>query len=141
MDLLNAPFILFRDDFSGDEVLFDRPRKIIVAEQVEDFFPALEAAQKAHDAGKWLAGYFSYEAGYLLEPKLAPIIPKDRRTPLMVLGVFDGPSEDAPCRRTGGRRPTARSSASARPGRSRTTGNVSTACTGICARATATRRT
>ena len=32
--------------------------------------------RSAHDAGKWLAGYFSYEAGYLLEPKLAPIIPE-----------------------------------------------------------------
>lgn len=88
------PYILFRDDFSGDEVLFDRPRKVIVAERVEDFFPALEAAQRAHEQGKWLAGYFSYEAGYLLEPKLAPIIPKDRRTPLMVMGVFEGPSND-----------------------------------------------
>src|SRR5690606_6666134 len=92
--LLNAPYILFRDDFAGSEVLFDQPRKIIVAEKVEEVFPALEAAQKAHDAGKWLAGYFSYEAGYLLEPKLGPISPKDRRTPLMVLGVFDGPSEN-----------------------------------------------
>jgi para-aminobenzoate synthetase component 1 len=91
--MLNAPYILFRDDFSGDEVLFDQPRKLIVADTVEEFFPALEAAQQAHEDGKWLAGYFSYEAGYLLEPKLAPIIPKQRRTPLMTMGVFDGPAE------------------------------------------------
>jgi len=91
--MLNAPYILFRDDFSGDQVLFDQPRNIIVAQTVEEFFPALEAAQQAHGSGKWLAGYFSYEAGYLLEPKLAPIVPARRRTPLMVMGVFDGPSE------------------------------------------------
>ena len=91
--MLTSPFILFRDDFSGEEVLFYRPKKIIVAEEVRDFFPALEEGQRAHDDGKWLAGYFSYEAGYLLEPKLAPIIPQDRATPLMVLGVFDRPSE------------------------------------------------
>ncbi|QDC00580.1 aminodeoxychorismate synthase component I [Mesorhizobium sp. 8] len=91
----DAPFILFRDDFSGEETLFDRPRKIIVAERTEDFFPALEEAQRAHEAGRWLAGYFSYEAGYLLEPKLAPIIPERRDTPLLVLGVFDGPSDNA----------------------------------------------
>ncbi len=91
--MLSAPYILFRDDFAGSEVLFDQPRKIIVAEKAEEFFPALEAAQKAREQGKWLAGYFSYEAGYLLEPKLRPIIPEDRRTPLMVMGVFDGPSE------------------------------------------------
>lgn len=87
-----APFILFRDDFSGEETLFDRPSAIISAESTEDFLPALEQAQRAHEAGKWLAGYFSYEAGYLLEPKLAPIIPQDRATPLTVLGVFEEPS-------------------------------------------------
>ncbi len=87
--------MLFRDDFAGREVLFDRPSRIVIADRVEDFFPALDEIQKAHEHGKWLAGYFSYEAGYLLEPKLRPIIPTDRRTPLMVFGIFDGPSEDA----------------------------------------------
>ncbi len=94
--MLNAPYILFRDDFSGDEVLFDRPGKIVVASGPDDFFPALEAVQAAHEKGKWLAGYFSYEAGYLLEPKLQPVLPKGRRTPLMVMGVFDGPSDAPP---------------------------------------------
>ena len=93
MNNFSTPHILFRDDFSGAETLFDRPRKIIVADRPEDFLPALEEAQRAHEAGRWLAGYFSYEAGYLLEPKLAPLIPQGRATPLMVLGVFDGPSE------------------------------------------------
>jgi para-aminobenzoate synthetase component 1 len=87
-----SPYILFRDDFTGDEVLFDRPLKVIVAQEAGEFFPALEAAQTAHASGKWLAGYFSYEAGYLLEPKLRAIIPEGRRTPLMVMGVFDGPA-------------------------------------------------
>ena len=90
-----SPFVLFRDDFSGDEVLFEQPEAIISADRVEDFLPALDAAQAARDAGKWLAGYFSYEAGYLLEPKLKPIIPENRRTPLVVLGVFSGPSQTA----------------------------------------------
>lgn len=89
-----APSVLFRDDFSGRETLFDRPVRIVTADRVEDFFPALDAVQKAHEQGKWLAGYFSYEAGYLLEPKLRRIIPPDRRTPLMMFGIFDGPSED-----------------------------------------------
>jgi para-aminobenzoate synthetase component 1 len=57
--------------------------------------PALAAAQAAHDAGKWLAGYFSYEAGYLLEPKLVPLLPEGRRAPLICLGVFDAPLEQA----------------------------------------------
>lgn len=89
----DAPFVLFRDDPAGHELLFDRPREIIIADTPESFFPALGAIQAAHDAGKWLAGYFSYEAGYLFEPKLRPILPDGRRAPLICLGVFDGPSQ------------------------------------------------
>lgn len=89
----DKPFILFRDDFFGNEVLFDSPREIIVAKSAAEFFPALEAAERARAGGKWLAGYFSYEAGYLLEPKLRPLLPEGRRTPLVCLGVFDGPSD------------------------------------------------
>lgn len=88
-----SPFVLFRDDPAGREVLFEAPREIILAHDAADFFPALQAAQKAHEQGKWLAGYFSYEAGYLLEPKLRPLLPEGRRTPLVCLGVFDQPSD------------------------------------------------
>ncbi|PWJ83816.1 para-aminobenzoate synthetase component 1 [Pseudaminobacter salicylatoxidans] len=89
-----SPFVLFRDDRAGHELLFDRPREIITADTPEGFFPALDAIQTAHEEGKWLAGYFSYEAGYLLEPKLRPILPDGRRAPLVCLGVFDAPSDN-----------------------------------------------
>ena len=92
--MLEQPFILFRDDFSGADVLFDSPREIIVAHTAEQFPAALEAAERARAAGQWLAGFFSYEAGYLLEPKLRPLLPEGRRTPLVCLGVFDGPSDE-----------------------------------------------
>lgn len=88
-----SPFVLFRDDFSGSELLFDRPAKILTAETPREFDAALEAAEAAHRAGRWLAGYLSYEAGYLLEPKLRPILPDGRRAPLLCFGIFDGPSE------------------------------------------------
>ena len=91
--ILSPPYILFRDDFSGDELLFDRPVEIITAETPEEYDAALERAEAARRGGKWLAGYFSYEAGYLLEPKLRPLLPEGRRVPLCCLGVFDGPSE------------------------------------------------
>jgi para-aminobenzoate synthetase component 1 len=90
---LTAPFILFRDDSSGDSLLLREPAKIIVADQAENFFSAMDEVQRAHDEGKWLAGYLSYEAGYLLEPRLAPLLPSGRRTPLLAFGVFDAPSE------------------------------------------------
>ena len=90
---LLSPFALFRDDLAGRDVLFEQPSEIIAAYSADDFEPALAAAQEAHDAGKWLAGFFSYEAGYLLEPKLVPLLPEGRRAPLLCLGVFDGPSD------------------------------------------------
>ncbi|MCF6118815.1 MAG: aminodeoxychorismate synthase component I [Mesorhizobium sp.] len=87
------PSAIFRNDERAHQLVFDRPTDIIVAHEAEDFLPALDIAQAAHDAGKWLAGYFSYEAGYLLEPKLVPLLPGGRRAPLVCLGIFDAPVE------------------------------------------------
>lgn len=88
------PFAIFRNDETARQLVFDRPAEIIAAHGEADFLPALEAAQAAHNGGKWLAGYFSYEAGYLLEPKLVPLLPAGRRAPLFCLGVFDAPVEE-----------------------------------------------
>lgn len=94
-EIMPLPSAIFRNDESGRQLVFDRPADIIVAYDAKDFVPALAAAQAASDAGKWLAGYFSYEAGYLLEPKLLPLLPEGRRAPLVCLGVFDAPVEQA----------------------------------------------
>ncbi len=94
--MTTAPFVLFRDDLTGNETLFIEPREIISADTSEAFDRALVQAEDARREGKWLAGYFSYEAGYLFEPKLRPLLPKARRTPLVCLGVFDGPSDRSP---------------------------------------------
>ncbi|TPJ59981.1 aminodeoxychorismate synthase component I [Mesorhizobium sp. B2-6-1] len=88
------PAAIFRNDESARQLVFDRPDDIITAHEARDFSAALQAAQAAHDAGKWLAGYFSYEAGYLLEPKLVPLLPPGRRAPLVCLGVFDAPVQE-----------------------------------------------
>jgi len=61
----------------------------------DTFEAAWKAMQRAHEAGKWLAGYLSYEAGYLLEPKLKELLPEGRKAPLLCFGVFDGPSDQA----------------------------------------------
>jgi para-aminobenzoate synthetase component 1 len=91
----HPPFVRFRDDLTGRETLFEKPRDIIVATTASDYVEALDAAEAARRAGRWLAGYFAYEAGYLLEPKLAGLLPPKRRGPLAVLGVFDEPAETA----------------------------------------------
>ena len=88
-----SPFVLFRDDLAGNDLLFEAPSALIEAHDAADFLAALEQAEAARSAGKWLAGYFSYEAGYLFEEKLRPLLPEGRRTPLMQFGVFDGPSD------------------------------------------------
>lgn len=90
----NKPLILFRDDKAGRDVLFAAPLTIIRADTPDEFDPAWDAMQEAHRAGKWLAGYLSYEAGYLLEPKLKPLLPEGRHAPLLCFGVFDGPSDE-----------------------------------------------
>lgn len=96
MDMaITSPFILFRDDLAGRAVLFRSPSELLVAENTAEFEGVLERAERARAAGKWLAGYFSYEAGYLFEPKLRPILPEGRRAPLICLGVFDGPDEES----------------------------------------------
>ncbi|WP_407976747.1 aminodeoxychorismate synthase component I [Brucella pseudogrignonensis] len=92
---MNRPQILFRDDKAGRDVLFAAPSSIIRADTPDTFEAAWEAMQRAHEAGKWLAGYLSYEAGYLLEPKLKELLPENRKAPLLCFGVFDGPSDEA----------------------------------------------
>jgi para-aminobenzoate synthetase component 1 len=88
----DTPFVLFRDDLAARDTLFRAPLKTVVAQGPGEFSAALGALEDARKAGKWLAGYFSYEAGYLFEPKLAPLLPAGRRVPLIAFGIFDQPN-------------------------------------------------
>ncbi len=88
----SSPFAFFRDDRSGQSMVFDNPRDIILAHTAADILPALEKLEAARQAGFWLAGYLSYEAGYIFEPKLRPLIEDNRKTPLIAMGIFDAPA-------------------------------------------------
>lgn len=92
---MSEPSILFRDDTTGEVMLFAEPSAIITAHKVADIIPALAAMEEARRAGKWLAGAMSYEAGYIFEEKLKALIPEDRKTPLLQFGIFDAPETDA----------------------------------------------
>ena len=83
--------ILFRDDVEQHSQLFNNPEQLIIIEQASDFEAGFAALETARRQGKWLAGYFSYEAGFLLEPKLAALLPEQRRVPLICFGVFSEP--------------------------------------------------
>ncbi|MGO4135271.1 aminodeoxychorismate synthase component I [Rhizobium brockwellii] len=88
------PYILFRDDATGQVMLFAEPAEIILAGTRAEFFAGLARMEEAKAAGKWLAGYMAYEAGYLFEEKLALFAGEHRETPLICFGVFDAPQAD-----------------------------------------------
>ncbi|OWV85736.1 aminodeoxychorismate synthase component I [Rhizobium sp. R635] len=90
----DKPYILFRDDTSGQVMLFAEPAEIIIARTRSEFFAGLARLEEARAEGKWLAGYMAYEAGYLFEEKLASFAGEGRETPLLCFGVFDAPQPD-----------------------------------------------
>jgi len=97
-DNTSAPYVLLETDRRDPEnvrsFLFRDPVRTLRLEVGDDprgFFDAIGAAAAE---GLWVAGYFAYELGYLLEPKLAPLIQGKRPPgPLAWAGLFRGPSE------------------------------------------------
>lgn len=73
---------------------FRTPRRIIRADTPQQVPKALAALQQAQTDGYWLAGYASYELGYLFTAKLRDLLPDDRDMPLLLFGVFDAPLPD-----------------------------------------------
>jgi para-aminobenzoate synthetase/4-amino-4-deoxychorismate lyase len=68
---------------------FEHPSAIIVARRPGEIAGALAAIEAARTAGKYVAGYFAYELGYGLEPKLHRLMPEESGKPLLWFGVFD----------------------------------------------------
>ncbi len=87
-------YVLFRDDTTGQVMLFSDPSEIIIARTRAEFIAGLARMEEAKAAGKWLAGYMAYEAGYLFEEKLETLLPEGRETPLLAFGIFDAPEAD-----------------------------------------------
>ena len=90
------PFVLLRDDLADDTLVFTEPERLVLARDRASFFAGLEALEAARKAGKWIAGFMAYEAGYLFEEKLAPLVTPGRETPLMAFGIFNAPSTGHP---------------------------------------------
>ncbi|SMX39275.1 aminodeoxychorismate synthase component I [Octadecabacter ascidiaceicola] len=76
---------------NGNGAEFSQPSDIIRADTPAEVDAAFAAMQKAQADGKWLAGYVSYEFGYLTSHKLEKLLPQDREVPLIHFGVFDEP--------------------------------------------------
>ncbi len=72
-------------------LLFCEPRhwlRFCVGDDIDEFFAALE---RYRSAGFYLAGWFAYEFGYLLEPVLAGRLPVGPDACLAEIGVFEQP--------------------------------------------------
>ncbi|SIQ39321.1 aminodeoxychorismate synthase, subunit I [Rhizobium sp. RU20A] len=90
----HAPYALFRDDRAGKSLVFADPDDLVIARTAAAVRPALARIEAARQAGKWVAGYMSYEAGFVFEEKLSPLIEDERQTPLIAMGIFDAPAKD-----------------------------------------------
>jgi para-aminobenzoate synthetase/4-amino-4-deoxychorismate lyase len=85
----NIPTVLLDDATPGAERLlrFRHPRAVIAANRAEDVPAALSLLEHALAAGSHVAGWFGYELGYVLEPRLGTAPER----PLLWFGVFDEP--------------------------------------------------
>jgi para-aminobenzoate synthetase/4-amino-4-deoxychorismate lyase len=73
--------------------LFERPVELIRADRPDEVGPALTTLQEAINRGLHAAGFFSYELGYLLEPKLIHLLPPARKLPLLWFGLYASPRQ------------------------------------------------
>jgi para-aminobenzoate synthetase/4-amino-4-deoxychorismate lyase len=90
---MKTPYVYFEDQLARGgrwkRRLYKNPVDLITAYAPDEINNALEKLQQAHEDGYYLTGFFAYELGYLLEPKLAPLLPKTRTGPLLQFGVFE----------------------------------------------------
>ena len=87
--MIHAPFVLFDDaQMQAEARLYQDPVRIITCSDPQKVKETLALLDKTLDEGFHVAGYLAYELGYLLEAKLASLLPKDRDQPLIWFGVF-----------------------------------------------------
>ena len=84
-------FVLIDDSLTpgGACALYENPVEIIRCDDPAGADAALARLAGAGARGLHAAGFLSYELGYLLEPKLAPLLPPGRGQPLIWMGLFE----------------------------------------------------
>jgi len=85
-----APFVAVDDARPGHEhvTLFTQLTGTITADEPDEIAGVFAAIERGLAQGLHVAGYFSYELGYALEPRLLPLMPQARRVPLLWFGLF-----------------------------------------------------
>ena len=86
-----GPFVLCDDGRAGAPTrLFVDPIEIVRAETGDEVTPALARVAGAAARGLHAAGFLSYEAGYALEPRFAPLADQaSSGLPLLWFGLFE----------------------------------------------------
>src|SRR5262245_11377829 len=94
---LEETFVLF-DNSSGrgaPSLLFSEPEMIVSASSPDQVPDALDRIERGVNSGLHAAGFFAYELGYVLEPKLRALLPEGRTVPLLWFGLYKGPRQMA----------------------------------------------
>jgi para-aminobenzoate synthetase/4-amino-4-deoxychorismate lyase len=88
-----SPYVLLDDSLTpgGRSLLYTEPERVISASSPDEVGAALDEISAGLERGLHAAGYFAYELGYCLEPKLKDLLPVDRRVPLFWIGLFRAP--------------------------------------------------
>jgi len=88
----NAPFVLLDNARVGGTAasrLYTAPIEVVVARRMRDVQPALDRLAEGVESGLYAAGYMSYEAGFALEKRLAPLDDGQAGDmPLLWFGLF-----------------------------------------------------
>ncbi|MFA5952783.1 MAG: aminodeoxychorismate synthase component I [Hyphomicrobium sp.] len=90
---LEETFVLL-DNSAGQgapSLLFTSPVEIVSADEPEQVAAALEALENGLHRGLHAAGFFAYELGYVLEPRLRALLPENRTVPLLWFGLYHAP--------------------------------------------------
>lgn len=92
---LEQTFVLLDNSAGGDAAsyLFSAPVAIVSADHPDQVADALSRLEAASNDGLYAAGFFSYELGYIVEPKLRHLLPDQRSVPLLWFGLYRKPQE------------------------------------------------
>ena len=94
-----SPYVLLDDSLTpgGRSLLYTEPEEIVSAITPGEVNMALDSISAGRARGLHAAGFFSYEFGYCLEPKLRGLLPTERSVPLFWIGLFraNQPLDDA----------------------------------------------
>jgi para-aminobenzoate synthetase/4-amino-4-deoxychorismate lyase len=87
---MQPPFVILENslDPAAGGWLFRDAEAVIRCDAPDTVAAGLSAVTAATARGRFAAGFLAYELGYLLEPRLAGLLPPRRAVPLVWFGIF-----------------------------------------------------